>query len=103
MLEVKVPYLWHMNDGPYKLVEYNVEDEDAAEKGLPGIISIRLETPDGLKGFSIPKTDIEDEIVRLCAPSVDNDTAPAEEDEKRRKTRKIKKQEASRKKDPQKT
>ena len=95
MLEVKVPYLWHMNDGPYKLVEYNVEDEDAAEKGLPGIISIRLETPDGLKGFSIPKTDIEDEIVRLCAPSVVHGSAPA--GGRRKKRRKTKKNKRSKK------
>ena len=41
MLEVKVPDWWRdsggMNDGPYKLVEYNVEDSDAAEMGQPGI------------------------------------------------------------------
>ena len=92
MLEVKVPNWWRgMNDGPYKLVEYNVEDSDAAEMGQPGIFGIGLETPDGQNGFFIPKTDIENETVRLCAPSVDNDTAPAGgRRKKRRKTRKNK-------------
>ena len=91
ILEVKVPNWWHMNDGPYKLVEYDVEDSDAAEMGQPGIFGIGLETPDGQNGFFIPKSDIEDETVRLCAPSVDNDTAPAGgRRKKRRKTRKNK-------------
>ena len=92
MLEVKVPNWWiGMNDGPYKLVEYDVEDRDAAEMGQPGIFGIGLETPDGQNRFFIPKTDIEDETVRLCAPSVDNDTAPAGgRRKKRRKTRKNK-------------
>ena len=92
MLEVKVPNWWiGMNDGPYKLVEYDVEDRDAAEMGQPGIFGIGLETPDGQNSFFIPKTDIEDETVRLCAPSVDNDTAPAGgRRKKRRRTRKNK-------------
>ena len=91
ILEVKVPNWWHMTDGPYKLVEYNVEDSDAAEMGQPGIFGIGLETPDGHNGFFIPKSDIEDETVRLCAPHVDNDTAPAGgRRKKRRKTRKNK-------------
>ena len=92
MLEVKVPNWWQgMNDGPYKLVEYNVEDQDAAQMGQPGIFGIGLETPDGQNGFFIPKTDIENETVRLCAPSVDNDTAPAGgRRKKRRRTRKNK-------------
>lgn len=92
ILEVKVPNWWRgMNDGPYKLVEYNVEDSDAAEMGNPGIFGIGLETPDGQNGFFIPRSDIDDETVRLCAPSVDNDTAPAGgRRKKRRKTRKNK-------------
>ena len=89
ILEVKVPNWWRMNDGPYKLVEYNVEDIDAAEMGQPGIFGIGLESPNG--AFFIPETDIRNETVRLCAPSVDNDTAPAGgRRKKRRKTRKNK-------------
>ena len=89
ILEVKVPNWWHMNDGPYKLVEYDVEDIDAAEMGQPGIFGIGLESPNG--AFFIPETDIRNETVRLCAPSVDNDTAPAGgRRKKRRKTRKNK-------------
>ena len=89
ILEVKVPNWWRMNDGPYKLVEYDVEDIDAAEMGQPGIFGIGLESPNG--AFFIPETDIRNETVRLCAPSVDNDTAPAGgRRKKRRKTRKNK-------------
>ena len=93
MLEVKVPNWWRevggMNDGPYKLLEYDVEDQD-------GIIGIGLEPPDGQNVFFIPKTDIEDETVRLCAPSVDNDTAPA--GGRRKKSRKTRKNKRSKKK-----
>ena len=54
-----------------------------------------LKTPDGLKGFSIPKTDIEDEIVRLCAPSVVHGSALA--GGRRKKRRKTKKNKRSKK------
>ena len=85
---VKVPYWWQgMNDGPYILVVYNVENED-------GIIGIGLETPNGENAFFIPKTDINREppYVKICQLDDGNEEKrqAGGRRKKRRKTRKNK-------------
>ena len=76
-----------MNDGPYILVVYNVENED-------GIIGIGLETPNGENAFFIPKTDINREppYVKICQLDDGNEEKrqAGGRRKKRRKTRKNK-------------
>ena len=88
ILEVKAPDEWAMEDGAYKLLDYNIEDLDAAEMGQPGIMGIGLKFVSSGTNFFIPKYDIDSGIVKLCEPSVEHDTAPAGGRRKKRKTRK---------------
>jgi hypothetical protein len=88
ILEVKVPDEWVMEDGAYKLLEYNIEDLDAAEMGQSGIMGIGLKFVSSGINIFIPKYDIDNGTVKLCEPSVENDTAPAGGRRKKRKTRK---------------
>ena len=95
---VKAPILWEgMNDGRYKLVEYNVEDRDAADTGQPGIFGIGLETPDGENAFFIPKSDINRSIVRICQLD-DGDEEKRQAGGTRKKRRKTRKNKRSKKK-----
>ena len=95
---VKAPILWEgMNDGRYKLVEYNIEDRDAADRGQPGILGIGLETPDGENAFFIPKSDINRSIVRICQLD-DGDEEKRQAGGRRKKRRKTRKNKRSKKK-----
>ncbi len=95
---VKAPILWEgINDGRYKLVEYDVEDRDAADRGQPGIFGIGLETPDGENAFFIPKSDINRSIVRICQLD-DGDEEKRQAGGRRKKRRKTRKNKRSKKK-----
>ena len=90
--------MWEgINDGHYKLVEYNVEDRDAADRGQPGIFGIGLETPDGENAFFIPKSDINRSIVRICQLD-DGDEEKRQAGGRRKKRRKTRKNKRSKKK-----